>query len=102
MCEHIQEISENKNINVCFQYLLPGHAGYTLNCRAVKKSIGILPDGTVTGCFWYLDDYMKPNDDFILGRLPNENIMDILTNVKNSDFFNKCKKCKLFTKDNEY
>lgn len=97
----IKRISNNGNIEVKFQYLLPNHEGYTLECRAVKKSIGILPDGTVIACFWALDKDMLPKDDkYILGKLPSQHINDILTSSKAMAWINKCHVCDIFKKEN--
>lgn len=96
--DYIKEISEGKNVEVHFQYLLPNHDGYTLDCRAVRKSIGILPDGTVTSCFWGLDSDMKPKDEkYLLGKLPKENIYDVLSNEKSKYWCDGCHSCEIFT-----
>ncbi len=98
--DYIKKISEGSNLEIHFQYLLPNHDGYTLDCRAVKKSIGILPDGVVTSCFWGLDDDMKPLDDkYHLGKLPVENIYDILSNDKAAYWCDKYHSCEIFNYD---
>ena len=97
---YIKKISQKSNVNISFQYLLPNHDKYTLKCRSVKKSIGILPNGMVTACFWALDRNMIPKDNsFILGKLPDENIKDILTSEKALKWKNNCMNCKIFTKE---
>lgn len=97
--DYIKEITKDSNVEVHFQYLLPNHDGYTLECRAVKHSIGILPDGTVVGCFWALDKNMKPtNDRFILGKVPEMSINDILNGVNSKYFLENEKKCAFFNK----
>lgn len=66
-----------------FHYLLPGHEKSTQICRCVKKSIGILPDGRVTACFWALDDAMGLEDDkFLLGNVTMHTLEDILGGPK--------------------
>lgn len=98
--EYIKSISKNGNVEVKFQYLLPNHEGYTLECRAVKKSIGILPNGTVIACFWALNKDMVPNDDkYILGKVPDKHIDDILKGNKAMDWVNECHICDIFTKE---
>ncbi len=95
----IKEISSEKPIEVSFQYLLPNHDKYSLECRAVKKSIGITPSGTVISCFWALDEHMKPKDEkYVLGKLPNQSIEEIL-NSKNALEWKKSSKCIFFCKD---
>ncbi|MCL2051017.1 MAG: radical SAM protein [Lachnospiraceae bacterium] len=80
--DFIKEMSKHTKMEVHFQYLLPNHPGYTLDCRAVKKSFGILPDGLVIGCFWCLDENMNPqNKEFVLGNLSEENLYSILKNA---------------------
>ncbi len=95
--DYIKKISKNSPLEVHFQYLLPNHNSYTHQCRAVKKSIGILPDGTVTACFWALNDEMKPQDDiFYLGNASKDNIESILSNEK-SNYWKSCShECKIF------
>ncbi|MBD7912400.1 MULTISPECIES: radical SAM protein [Clostridium] len=98
MVDYIKEITAKGNIKVDFQYLLPNHEKYTLDCRAVKRSIGILTDGTVVGCFWALDENMKPVDDrYILGKLPDMNIYDILENKKSKYWLENENSCGFFT-----
>lgn len=92
--DNIRELTKNSNLDVHFQYLLPNHSGYTTECRCVKKSIGILPNGMVTACFWGLNDKMLPIDNkFILGHLPSENISDILSNKKSLYWSENKHKC---------
>lgn len=66
-----------------FHYLMPGHEKSTQICRCVTKSIGILPDGRVTACFWALDDTMGVEDDkFLLGNVTTHTLKDILEGPK--------------------
>lgn len=100
MVSYIKEISAKGKVKVHFQYLLPNHEGYTLQCRAVRKSIGILPNGMVTGCFWGLDEKMCPTDKkFELGWVPKMNIYDILNNSTSEYWMKDCKECRIFTYD---
>jgi MoaA/NifB/PqqE/SkfB family radical SAM enzyme len=46
--------------------------------RAAKKSIGIMPNGIVTGCFWAVDKNGNVLDKFKLGDLKNDSICDVL------------------------
>ncbi len=64
-------------IRIAFQHSLRVLAGnYT--CHAAHESIGILPDGTAVSCAWALDQDGKPLDGFYLGKLPEDNLGDIL------------------------
>lgn len=64
-------------IRIAFQHSLRVLAGnYT--CHAAHESIGILPDGIVVSCAWALDKNGNPLDGFHLGKLPEDNLGDIL------------------------
>lgn len=66
-----------------FHYLLPGHEKSTNECRCVTKSIGILPDGQVTACFWALDDTTDvENEKFLLGNVTDQTLKEILRGPK--------------------
>jgi MoaA/NifB/PqqE/SkfB family radical SAM enzyme len=65
-----------------FQYLLPKNNQRQISCRAVTKSFGINPIGKVSACFWALDKQGEPFEKFVLGKLPEENIYDILSSEK--------------------
>lgn len=95
--EYIKKITCGSNILVHFQYLLPGHENYTTNCRAVKRSIGVLHNGYVTACFWDLDENMSPNDNkYILGKVPEDNIEELLANKKAQYWLEQDHKCQIF------
>lgn len=87
----IDKESNNKfKPSIDFHYLMPGHGKYTKICRCVKKSIGILPNGLVTSCFWALDDNQKINNDiFYLGMYPKETLADMLSNSKSAYWLQK-------------
>lgn len=98
--DYIKKITKDSKVKVCYQYLLPNHDKYTRSCRAVKKSIGILPNGTVIGCFWALDKDMKPKDEkFVLGRLPYQNINDILKSSNAKQWIDNNSECIFFNKE---
>ena len=62
-----------------FHYTMKGHAGYTTECRCVKKSIGILPNGDVTACFWASDRNSHVSEElFLLGNVQTESLSQIL------------------------
>jgi MoaA/NifB/PqqE/SkfB family radical SAM enzyme len=50
----------------------------TIKCPAVVDSIGILPDGTVTSCAWAIDDNCRPHPEFRPGKLPEDDLDEIL------------------------
>ena len=79
----IESICNNDSMSLHFQYLLPHHRQKSFKCRAVKKSIGINPSGYVSACFWALDNTGTPLEGFGLGKVPQENIYDVLKS-KNS------------------
>lgn len=71
--------SPNKPV-LHFHYSIKGHSAYTTECRCVKKSIGILPNGNVTACFWATSrETQIVSDRFYLGNVVTETLSDILT-----------------------
>jgi ligand-binding sensor protein len=68
---------------VDFHYLMPGHSKYTTECRCVRKSIGILPNGDVVACFWALDSATGAIDPkFLLGNVKESSLLEILNSEK--------------------
>lgn len=62
-----------------FHYTMKGHPKYSPDCRCVRKSIGILPDGTVTACFWAVDANGHIADPaYRLGSLKETTLCEIL------------------------
>jgi MoaA/NifB/PqqE/SkfB family radical SAM enzyme len=60
-------------------YLLPGTEKESA-CRCVKKSVGILPDGRVTACFWGLDTQGSLKDSkFLLGDITRQSFEEIMS-----------------------
>jgi MoaA/NifB/PqqE/SkfB family radical SAM enzyme len=73
-----------------FHYLMPGSdkEGAGL-CRCVNKSVGILPDGTVTACFWGLKRGGSISDDkFNLGNI-RESAMSEILGGRNARYWKK-------------
>ena len=92
--KYLNEITNNK-IRINFQYLMPNSKKIKM-CRAVKKSIGILPDGTVISCFWALGKNMKPlKDKYILGNILHDDLDKILKNKKSLYWLNNSDNCDL-------
>jgi MoaA/NifB/PqqE/SkfB family radical SAM enzyme len=76
-------------------YLMPGSEKPGA-CRCVKRSIGILPDGRVTSCFWGLDtDGRFLDDKFYLGNLAQDNIRNILSGPKARYWRDYCGGCAI-------
>lgn len=83
-----------------YHYLMPNHTKYSQECRCVKRSIGILPNGIVTSCFWGLDNMRKPlNPYFMLGQVPKECLTDILENKRAKYWENQSHECCLFSEE---
>ncbi|MDH4329957.1 MAG: radical SAM protein [Candidatus Moranbacteria bacterium] len=78
----IKHVTLNSMIEVHYQYLMPLSPARDFYCRAIKDSIGIAPDGTVSSCFWAFNQNGKPFDDVVLGKVPEDNILDILKSEK--------------------
>ena len=65
---------------VNFHYTMAGHPKSSSECRCVRKSIGILPDGKVTACFWAVDANTGIVDPkFLLGSLKEQSLKAILS-----------------------
>ena len=73
-----------------FHYTMKGHKKYSTECRCVKKSIGIMPNGTVTSCFWAVDAGTRIVDArYELGNLRRQSLVDILQGEK-AAYWMKC------------
>ncbi len=97
MIRSIHKVFPGKKPALDFHYLMPGHEKSTSQCRCVKKSIGILPDGTVTACFWALDRNMAVREDkYRLGNIVDKPLQDILQNDKSKYWLCREHCCELF------
>lgn len=68
----------------------------TRKCHAAMESIGILPDGTVTACAWALDTNCRPFPNFHLGRLPDDNLTELLERARNElGYANRSTSCRI-------
>ncbi|HUT96001.1 MAG TPA: radical SAM protein [Candidatus Paceibacterota bacterium] len=76
-----------------------------IKCPAVVDSIGILPDGQVIACAWAIDENCRPFKGFRLGKLPEDDLDEILKKaVKISDYPERTKFCRTIAhiqKDNK-
>lgn len=87
LVQYIQNICKASGIPALdIHYLLPGTTKSS-ECRCVKKSIGILPDGSVTSCFWGLNTDGNIRDSiYYLGNILEEPLSSIL-NGDNAQFW---------------
>lgn len=91
----IKNMCDGTDINLDIHYLLPG-SPKDHQCRCVKKSVGILPDGSVTACFWGLDDSGSIKDSkFYLGNLLEKPLSEILNSGNALYWKNHCGGCPL-------
>lgn len=82
----LEEITLGSPLEIHYQYLMPLKKERNFHCRAVTDSIGIAPNGKVSACFWAFDFYGEPFDEVVLGRVPEENIADILRSEKSEQW----------------
>lgn len=79
---------------VFFQHSLRILEG-TLKCPAVIDSLGILPDGQVTVCAWAIDDNCSPFQGFRLGKLPEDDLDEIVEKArKMPEYCERVKFCR--------
>lgn len=74
----IKKKFKNVSFDLQFQYILSESWGEEIQCRACVKSVGITPKGIVTSCFWAFGLDGEPLDEFVLGKMPDQNIYDIM------------------------
>ena len=85
-----------------FHYTIKGHTGYTTECRCVKKSIGIFPNGDVTACFWASDRESHISKEFFrLGNVRTETLAEILENSRSCYWQNSPHTCPLMNNAKE-
>ena len=68
------------SVKVAFQHSLRVAEG-SYTCHAAHESFGILPDGAVVSCAWALDRNGRPLNGFQIGKLPDDNLGEILQRV---------------------
>jgi len=80
-------------------YLMPG-SEKSSQCRCVRKSVGILPDGKVTACFWGLSKEGKLSDDkFYLGNVCAEGMDTIMNSERAAYWLCRSGSCPISAKD---
>ncbi len=86
----------NQKPEIDFHYTMKGHKKYSSECRCVRKSIGILPDGTVTSCFWAVDSSTNVvSPKYLLGSVKRNTIGEILKGEKAMYWMSCAHKCDL-------
>lgn len=79
-----------------FHYTMKGHKKHSLECRCVKKSIGIMPNGDVTSCFWAVDAGTGIIDaKYRLGNLRQQSLIEIIQGEKAAYWLNCYHSCEL-------
>ena len=75
---------------------MKGHKKYSRECRCVRKSIGVLPNGSVTSCFWAIDSSMEIIDSkYLLGSVKDNTMDEILNGDKAAYWMNCAHECEL-------
>lgn len=88
-------LDETKPV-IDFHYTMKGHKKYSPECRCVKKTIGIMPNGDVTSCFWAVDAGTRIIDaKYRLGNLRQQSLMDIIQGKKAAYWLNCYHGCEL-------
>ena len=78
-----------------FHYTMKGHEKTTDECRCVRKSIGIMPDGTVTSCFWAIDsDAGVIDPKYLLGNVRDATLAEIICGEKAAYWMYCVHKCE--------
>lgn len=96
MIKDLCDDREGNKPDLDFHYLMPGHEKSSDVCRCVRKSIGILPNGNVTACFWALDREMVIKDEkFYLGNVLETSLSEILRGKKAAYWLCRDHKCEL-------
>ncbi len=79
-----------------FHYTMKGHRKYSTECRCVRKSIGIMPDGVVTSCFWAVDSTTGIVDSkYMLGSVQESGLAEIICNKKSAYWLDCLHECEL-------
>lgn len=79
-----------------FHYTMKGHSKYSMECRCVRKSIGIMPNGSVTSCFWAIDSSTDIIDSkYLLGSTKHNTLGEILRGDKAAYWMSCMHKCEL-------
>jgi len=92
-----RQLPGKPKINI--HYLMPGSEKNS-ECRCVRKSVGILPDGRVTACFWGLSkEGGFLNNKFYLGNICTEEMDTILSGERAACWIHRKGACPLADDD---
>ncbi len=87
---YLDELKEESVIDISFQHSMENKIRNRINCNALSRSIGILPDGKVVSCAWGIGYDGEPADDkFIIGYLPQQKLADILSSDRAKEWHNR-------------
>lgn len=90
--------SAHKKPMIDFHYTMKGHVKTSCECRCVRKSIGIMPDGTVTSCFWAIDSNTGIIDTkYFLGSVKEHSLAEVITGEKAAYWMYCVHNCELLT-----
>lgn len=79
-----------------FHYTMKGHVKSSSECRCVRKSIGIMPDGAVTSCFWAVDSNTGIIDTkYLLGSVKESSLAEVITSEKAAYWMYCSHECEL-------
>lgn len=85
----------DKKPKIDFHYTMKGHRKYSAECRCVRRSIGIMPDGSVTSCFWAIDSASGIIDPkYLLGSVRDNTVGEILKGEKAAYWMNCVHRCE--------
>ena len=88
--------SSSEKPEIDFHYTMKGHKKYSAECRCVRKSIGIMPNGYVTSCFWALDANTGIVDSkYLLGSIKDHTLSEVLNGEKAAYWMNCVHGCEL-------
>lgn len=84
--------------DIDFHYTMHGHPKHSDVCRCVRKSIGIMPNGDVTACFWAVDaDTGIIAPKYMLGSLKTQTLPEILSGDR-ANYWTSCEhSCELLS-----
>lgn len=85
-----------KKPKIDFHYTMKGHEKSSEECRCVRKSIGIMPNGVVTSCFWAINSSTGVvNPKYNLGSVKENSLAEIINSDRAAYWMNCTHKCEL-------
>ncbi len=61
----------------------------TYKCHAAMETVGVLPDGKITACAWALDKRCNPLENFLIGKLPEDDFDNMLKKARRNMGYKK-------------